>query len=150
MEEELFFNISKHPDMNYSRKVWLDGPYVSFRNRTVVCPIDIVHYDESGNIVQNGFVKTERVALMTSNNKYVNSQGQRVDLIEESYLDENQESQIRLIPPQTAIPEFDFLFAYVSPTENADLGAIILEVIAFMIARNDANGNFNDLSNFNG
>lgn len=141
------FNISNHPLINgFTRKVQVIGPYVDFMAKTIVCPIDIRHYQN--DVLSENYIPTQRVALMTSNNKFVDATGQRVELVEEVYLDEQEAQQTRLVPPVGAIPEFDFLFSYISQTLNASLGDTILEVLEFMIQRNDQAGNFNDLSNF--
>ncbi|MEA5426799.1 hypothetical protein [Arcicella lustrica] len=145
---ETLFNISNHPAINgFTRKVQVVGPYVDFVQKTVVCPIDIKHYQNE--LLSENYIPTQRVALMTSNEKFVDALGQRVELVEEQYFDQQGVEQTRNVPPVGAVPEFDFLFSYVSQTPNQTLGDTILEVLHFMIARNDQAGNFNDLSNFN-
>ncbi|MEA5425447.1 hypothetical protein [Arcicella lustrica] len=120
---------------------------MDFVQKTVVCPIDIQHYQN--DVLSVNYIPSQRVALMTSNEKFVDALGQRVELVEEDYLDEQGVQQTKKVPPVGAIPEFDFLFSYVSQLPNQTLGDTILEVLHFMIALNDQTGNFNDLSNFN-
>lgn len=145
---ETLFNISNHPAINgFTRKVQVVGPYVDFVQKMVVCPIDIKHYQNES--LSENYIPTQRVAMMTSNDKYVDAIGQRVELVEEQYFDTQGVAQTRKVPPVGAIHEFDFLFSYVSQTPNQTLGDTILEGLSFMVARNDQVGNFNDMSNFN-
>lgn len=145
---ETTFSISKHPKIaGFTRKVCVVGPFVDFQKKTIVCPCDIQHF--VGGVLSENYIPTQRIALMTSNDKFVDATGQRVELIEETYIDEQNQEQTRMIAPENSVPEFDFLFNYVSQTQGLSLGDTILEVLGFMIARNDQLGNFNDLSNFN-
>ncbi|MGX7687326.1 hypothetical protein ACWA1C_09200 [Flectobacillus roseus] len=126
------FNISNHPQIDgFTRKVQVIGPYIDFVKKEIVCPIDIIHYDSNG--LPTDYIPTKRVAMITNNSKYVDVQGNRIDIQE-------------LNVPENAIPEFDFLFSFVSQKDT--IGDIILEVIEFMILRNDQNGIFNDMNNF--
>lgn len=142
------YDISNHPSINgFTRKVQVIGVYPNFIEKTVVCPVEIKHY--LNGVLSENYIPTQRIALFTNNEKFVDRFGQRVELIEEQYVDESGENKTRKIPPVGSIPEFDFLFSYISPIPNQTLGDTILEVISFMIDRNDQYGNFNDLSNFN-
>ncbi len=129
------FEISKHPDaQGYDREIELIGPFPNFKKKEVSCHVEL-HHKKDGGIVEN-YVKSETLTLFTSKDKFVDSSGQIVQK------DENGNY------PEGSISEFDFLFSYVSPTPNATLGEIILEVVDFIVKRNDVDGNFNDLTNF--
>lgn len=140
------FNISNHPIApNVSRKIHIVGPFPDFRKEYIQFPVDIEHYVDG--VLSEQFFKTERVALLTSNEKFVNALGQRVVVEPDIIIVDGVEKKVYNLP-DGVFGEFDFLFSYKSQNINATLGETLMEVIAFMIQRNDDAGNFNDLSNF--
>ncbi len=127
--------ISKHPDaQGYDREVHIIGPFVDFKKKDALCHVEL-HHKKDGVIVDN-YIKSTTLTLSTNNEKFVDSSGQIVQKDEFGNF------------PEGSIGEFDFLFSYISPNQNATLGEAILEVIEFMVRRNDMAGNFNDLTNF--
>lgn len=133
------YQISNSPvAIGFARKVEVaQNLNIDFANKSVSLPFVLRHY---ANDVVSELFEEQKATMYTDNTKFVNNLGERV-----------------LADDENAIGEFDFLFNYVSVNQeqrqvlepSKPLGEIMLEVIARMIARNDAYGNFNDMANFN-
>ena len=144
---ETQFEISNHPNtVGIKRKIQLIGIFPNFVEKTIVCSIVIQHFDQNNKLFDN-YIPSINISLNTSNDKFVDTAGNRVESIEEIIIQNGEQKTIK-VPPLGAIGEFDFFFNYIS-SEPKNLGNTLLDAIAFVIQRNDQAGNFNDLSNFN-
>ncbi|MFY7828232.1 MAG: hypothetical protein ACOVQ4_13975 [Flectobacillus sp.] len=129
------FEISKNPKaQGYDRKIHLIGPFIDFSKKEISCHATLKHY-ENGEVSEN-YINSRHINMFTSNEKYVDVQGNRVEP------DENG------VYPEGSIPEFEFLYNFGKEQYGVSVGDMMLQLIGFMIQRNDQDGNFNDLTVF--
>ncbi len=131
----IVFDISKNPKAEgYDRKIHIIGPFVDFSKSEISCHATLKHYENSE--VSENYINSRHLNMFTSNEKFVDNQGNRVEKDENGLL------------PEGSIAEFDFLYNFGKEQYGISIGEMMLQLIGFMVQRNDQDGNFNDLRVF--